>query len=111
MTDEPAAAGTDLIIDWLRASRFCDGVEDEVLDAVAREVNVRTFEAGQTLASAGEEVTSLMILAEGTLKASFRDVKSRDHILGFVNHREIKRGSFFVGQLFSQSMEHSGVGD
>jgi CRP-like cAMP-binding protein len=85
LADGCATGTVDRVLDWLRASQFCDGVEDEVLFDVAREVNVRAFQAGEVLACAGEEVMSLMVLADGAVKATFRDVKGHEHVLGYVN--------------------------
>jgi predicted acylesterase/phospholipase RssA/CRP-like cAMP-binding protein len=80
-----ASTAADCIVNWLRSSRFCEGVEDGVLLDVAREVNARAFQDGDILACAGDEATTLMILAEGAIKATFRDVKGHEHVMGYVN--------------------------
>jgi CRP-like cAMP-binding protein len=76
---------SDRIVDWLRASRFCDGVEDEDLHEIAQVVKARTFGAGETLALAGEDVKDFIILAEGIVKSTFRDLKGHEHVLGYIN--------------------------
>ena len=70
---------------WLRHSRFCEGVGVDVLEEVARRVSVKAFSAGEELASAGQVATCFTILAEGAIKATFKDLKGREQLLGCAN--------------------------
>ena len=63
-------ADVERVVDWLQAVRCCDGMDSEQLAAIASQIHVRPFVAGETLASAGDEVTEFWILAEGELDSS-----------------------------------------
>jgi hypothetical protein len=47
------AVDTEPVVAWLVTSRFCAGLDAEAVTAIADQVQVRPFAAGETLASAG----------------------------------------------------------
>src|SRR3954452_14446316 len=73
---------------WLATSRFCVGLDVEVVEAIAGQFQVRPFTAGETLASAGDAVTEFWIVAEGELDALLIDARGREQRLGIVQQGE-----------------------
>ena len=73
---------------WLRTVRFCEGLESEQLAAIASETRIRPFVAGETLASAGDEVTEFWILVEGELDAFITNPRGREELLATVRQGE-----------------------
>ena len=61
------AVDIERVIAWLVTSRFCSGLDAEAVTAIAGQVQVRPFTAGETLASAGDAVTEFWIVAEGEI--------------------------------------------
>jgi hypothetical protein len=53
----PLTADAERVVNWLSTVRFCESLDCEQLAAIAGELRIRPFVAGETLASAGEEVT------------------------------------------------------
>ncbi len=82
------AADTDRVVAWLRAVRFCEGLDSEQLAAIASETRIRPFVAGETLASAGDEVAEFWILAEGELDSFLTDPRGREKLLGTIRQGE-----------------------
>src|SRR5687768_4578942 len=81
---------TDLtrVTDWLRGVRFCSGLDAEQINAIAGQVQVRPFEAGETLAAAGDAVTEFWIVVEGELDTFLTDLRGREKPLGLVRQGE-----------------------
>ena len=73
---------------WLRTVRFCEGLDSEQLAAIASEIRMRPFVAGETLASAGDEVTEFWILVEGELDSFLTDPRGREEWLGTIRQGE-----------------------
>lgn len=73
---------TDRVVSWLASSRFCTGLDAEAVRAIADELVVRPFSAGETLASAGDEVTEFWIVAEGELDAFVVDARGKERLVG-----------------------------
>jgi predicted acylesterase/phospholipase RssA/CRP-like cAMP-binding protein len=78
---EPVAA-------WLATARFCAGLDAEAIHAIAGQVEVRPFAAGQILASPGDAVTEFWIVAEGEIDAFLVDARGREQCLGIVRQGE-----------------------
>ncbi len=76
-------ADAEHVVAWLRTVRFCDGLDSEQLAAIASECRVRPFVAGETLASAGDEVTEFWILVEGELDSFLTNPRGREEWLGY----------------------------
>lgn len=74
-------AELDRVIAWLGAVPFCAGVNAEQLAAMAGQMRVRPFVAGETLSSAGDEVTEFWIVAEGELDCFLTDARGRESLL------------------------------
>lgn len=79
---------TERVVGWLRTVRFCEGLDAEQLSAIAGDIGIRPFEAGETLASAGDEVDEFWILAEGELDTVVTDPRGREKHLGTVRQGE-----------------------
>jgi predicted acylesterase/phospholipase RssA/CRP-like cAMP-binding protein len=79
---------TERVVAWLVTSRFCAGLDAEAVRAIAGQVRVRPFTAGETLASAGDAVTEFWIVAEGELDSFLIDARGREHRLGMVQQGE-----------------------
>ena len=84
----PLTADAERVAAWLRTVRFCDGLDSEQLAAIASETLVRPFVAGETLASAGDEVTEFWILVEGELDSFLTDPRGREKWLGTIRQGE-----------------------
>ena len=81
-------ADAERVVDWLRTVPFCEGLDSEQLAAVASETRIRPFEAGETLASAGDAVTEFWILVEGELDSFLTDPRGREKWLGTIRRGE-----------------------
>jgi CRP-like cAMP-binding protein len=79
---------TERLVAWLVTSRFCAGLDAEAVKAIAGQVQVRPFTAGETLASAGDAVTEFWIVAEGELDSFLTDARGRERLLGTVQQSE-----------------------
>jgi NTE family protein len=75
-------------VNLLQAVRFCEGLDREQLTAIAGQVLLRPFEAGETLASAGDEVTEFWIVVEGELDSFLTDTRGREKLLGTIRQGE-----------------------
>ena len=53
----PLTADAERVVAWLSAVRFCEGLNCDELAVLASEIRLRPFVAGETLASAGDDVT------------------------------------------------------
>ena len=84
----PLTADAERVVAWLRTVRFCDGLDSEQLAVIASECRVRPFAAGETLASAGDEVTEFWILVEGELDSFLTDPRGREKWLGTIRQGE-----------------------
>ena len=76
------------MVAWLRTVRFCEGLDSEQLAAIASQIRVRPFAAGETLASAGDEVTEFWIVVEGELDSFLTDPRGREKWLGTIRQGE-----------------------
>ena len=76
------------VVNWLTSIRFCAGLSAEQINAIGSQLSVRPFTAGETLASAGDEVTEFWIVAEGELDAFLTDARGRERFLTTVQHGE-----------------------
>ncbi len=83
-----SSADAEKIVNWLKPVRFCGGLEPDQLADLAKDFRIRTFVAGETLASAGDEVTEFWILAEGELESFLTDPRGREKWLGTVHQGE-----------------------
>lgn len=81
-------AEVDRVEAWLRAVPFCEGLSSEQLTAIAAQMQMRPFVAGDTLGSAGDEVTEFWIVAEGELDAFLTDARGRESPLGKIRPGE-----------------------
>ena len=81
-------ADAEHVVAWLKAVRFCDGLDSEQLAVIASECRVRPFVAGETLASAGDEVTEFWILVEGELDSFVTDPRGREKWLATIRQGE-----------------------
>ena len=84
----PLTADTERMVEWLSAVRFCDGLDSEELAAIASETWIRPFEAGETLASAGDDVTEFWIVVEGELDSFLTDHRGREEWLAAIRQGE-----------------------
>ena len=84
----PLTADGERVTAWLRTVRFCEGLASEQLAAIASETRIRPFVAGETLASAGDEVTEFWILVEGELDSFLTDPRGREKRLGTIRQGE-----------------------
>lgn len=78
----------DRIKGWLASVRFCHGLDAEQIEAIAGDFSIRPFEAGETVASAGDPVTEFWILAEGEFHSFLTDARGREKPLGIVRQGE-----------------------
>jgi len=83
-----STAETERVIECLSMVRFCHGLDREQLAAIARDVSVRTFVAGETLASAGDPVNEFWIVIEGEIDTFLTDPRGREKPLGTVRQGE-----------------------
>ena len=81
-------ADGERVVAWLTTVRFCQGLDSEQLAAIASETRIRPFLAGETLASAGDEVTEFWILVEGELDAFLTNPRGREEWLGTIRQGE-----------------------
>jgi NTE family protein len=81
-------AETERVIECLSGVRLCQGLDREQLAAIARELSVRTFVAGETLASAGDPVSEFWIVIEGEIDTFLTDPRGREKPLGTVRQGE-----------------------
>ncbi len=81
-------ADAEHVVAWLRTVRFCDGFDSEQLAVIASECGVRPFVAGETLASAGDEVTEFWILVEGELDSFLTNPRGREEWLATIRQGE-----------------------
>jgi predicted acylesterase/phospholipase RssA/CRP-like cAMP-binding protein len=79
---------TEPVVGWLATSRFCAGLDAEAVSAIASQLVVRPFTAGETLAAAGDAVTEFWIVAEGELDSFLIDARGRENRLGIVQQGE-----------------------
>src|SRR6185369_5365574 len=81
-------ADSERVVTWLRTVRFCEGLDSDQLAAIADEIRVQPFVAGETLASAGDEVTEFWIVVEGELDSYLTDHRGREKWLGTIRQGE-----------------------
>ena len=79
---------TERVVAWLATTRFCAELDAEAVKAIAGQLQVRPFTAGETLASAGDAVTEFWIVAEGELDSFLIDARGRERWLGIVQQGE-----------------------
>jgi NTE family protein len=84
----PLPADVDRTVVWLQSVRFCAGLEAEQIRAIAGQMQVRPFAAGETLASAGDLVTEFWIVVEGELDSFLTDARGRERLIGSINPGE-----------------------
>ena len=84
----PLTADAERVLACLRTIRFCEGLDSEQLAAIASETFMRPFAAGETLASAGDEVTEFWILVEGELDSFLTDPRGREKWLATIRQGE-----------------------
>jgi NTE family protein len=82
------AADFERVVTLLRPVRFCQGLDSDQLAAIANEIRLRSFVAGETLASAGDEVAEFWILVEGELDSFLTDPRGREKFLGTIRQGE-----------------------
>ena len=73
---------------WLRPVRLCEGLTAEQLAAIAGQMRVRPFTAGETLATPEDEVNEFWVVAEGEIDAIAIDPRGRESPLGVVRQGE-----------------------
>jgi predicted acylesterase/phospholipase RssA/CRP-like cAMP-binding protein len=81
-------AELDRVVAWLRSVQLCDGLTPEQLIAIAGQLRLRPFVAGETLGAAGDEVTEFWIVAEGELDCFLTDARGRESLLGMIGSGE-----------------------
>ena len=86
--------GIENVVGWLTNIRFCQGLDRDQLSILARELTVRSFAAGETLASPDDPVTEFWIVVEGELDSFLTDPRGREKLLGMVHPGET------VGEIF-----------
>jgi predicted acylesterase/phospholipase RssA/CRP-like cAMP-binding protein len=79
---------TERVVAWLATSRFCAGLGAEAVQAIAGQVQVRPFTAGETLTSVGDAVTEFWIVAEGEVDAFVTDAHGRERWLAIIKQGE-----------------------
>jgi NTE family protein len=84
----PLTADAERVVAWLRTVRFCVGLDSAQLAAVAGETWIRPFVAGETLASAGDDVTEFWILVEGELDSFLTNPRGREEWLATIRQGE-----------------------
>lgn len=81
-------ANIDNIATFLGSISLCEGMQREQLEAMARQVTVRPFAAGEQLADANESVTEFWIVNEGEIEAHLTDARGRESRLGVIREGE-----------------------
>src|SRR6187401_3577302 len=81
-------ADAERVVAWLCTVRFCQGLDSDQLAAIADEIRVQPFVAGETLASAGDEVAEFWIVVEGELDSFLTDPRGREKWLGTIRQGE-----------------------
>ena len=81
-------ADIDRSVAWLSAVRFCAGLDAEQIQAIASQIQVRPFTAGETLAAAGDAVTEFWMVVEGELDSFMTDPRGREKWIGTVRQGE-----------------------
>jgi predicted acylesterase/phospholipase RssA/CRP-like cAMP-binding protein len=76
------------VIQWLSRAPVCHGLDSNQVGLMARDMSLRTFAAGETLAAAGEPVTEFWIVVEGELETFLVDARGRERLLGMVRQGE-----------------------
>ena len=76
------------VIELLRSTPLCKGLNDEELAVLAGKLRLRPFGANETLASSGDPVTEFWVVAEGEIDAFLTDVRGRESQLGVVRKGE-----------------------
>ena len=76
------------IVAFLKATSFCEGLDDEAVAAIAGELVARPFRAGETLASYGDAATEFWVVAEGEIDGFLTDPRGRERFLGTVRRGE-----------------------
>lgn len=84
----PTTTELDQKIGLLRAVRFCEGLDAEQLAAIAGQMLLRPFTAGETLAAAGDEVAEFWIVVEGELDSFLTDMRGREKFLATIQQGE-----------------------
>src|SRR5687768_2066567 len=79
---------TGRVVAWLATTRLCAGLDAEAVHAIAGQLQVRPFTAGETLASAGDTVDEFWIVAEGELDAFLTDARGRERWLAIAQRGE-----------------------
>jgi NTE family protein len=103
----PLTADAERVVAWLRAVGFCEGLDAAQLAAVASEFVVRPFVAGQTLASAGDEVTEFWILVEGELDSFLTDPRGREKWLATIRQGETVGEIAILGQAPTRPIRYT----
>ena len=84
----PSTTELDHKVELLAAVRFCEGLSAEQLAVLAGKFTLRSFTAGETLASAGDEVTEFWIVVEGEIDSFVTDMRGREKLLGTIREGE-----------------------
>jgi CRP-like cAMP-binding protein len=84
----PLSSDAERVVAWLSTVRFCQGLASEQLAAIASDICIRPFMAGETLASVGDEVSEFWIVVEGELDTFLTDPRGREKFLGAVRQGE-----------------------
>ncbi len=79
---------TERLVGWLSAARFCQELDSNQLTAIAVDMSVRAFSAGETIAFAGDAVTEFWIVVEGELDSFLTDARGREKLLGTIRQGE-----------------------
>jgi NTE family protein len=87
-------AEVEQALGWLANIRFCQGLDRDQMVSLAQEVTVRSFAAGETIASPDDPVTEFWIVVEGELDSFLTDPRGREEFLGIVHQGET------VGEIF-----------
>lgn len=78
----------DQVESWLGAVPFCSGLMSDQRTAIANQMSVRQFAAGETLGEAGDRVTEFWILVAGELDCFLTDPRGRESVLGIIRPGE-----------------------
>jgi predicted acylesterase/phospholipase RssA/CRP-like cAMP-binding protein len=89
-----SAADFEQMLQWLSTVRFCQGLDRDQLVSLAQELTIRSFAAGETIASPDDPVTEFWIVVEGELDSFLTDPRGREEFLGIVHQGET------VGEIF-----------
>ena len=84
----PSTTELDHKVELLATVRFCEGLNTEHLAVMADKFTLRSFTAGETLASAGDEVTEFWIVVEGEIDSFVTDMRGREKLLGTIREGE-----------------------